>query len=158
MMSQEVFNAIESGDLNALEQILESGASSVVANEAGIHPLTLVASLIKKSYGSGNFEEEERYKRMAAMLIAHGAPDEDLEHACGEVSNLARHICRYVVDLSLEKRDVRRVSELIAMNRLWFEEESKTLEAAFLDAVAQGDRERINAMFENEQVHYAFEQ
>lgn len=157
-MSQAIFNAIESGDLAALEQILERGSSPVAANEAGVHPLTLVASLIRKSYGDGNFTEEERFKRMAAMLIAHGAPDEDLEHACGEVSNLARHVCRYVVDLSLEKKDVRKVEELIAKKRLWFEKESKALEEAFLDAIAKGDGERIDAMFENEQVHYAYEQ
>lgn len=157
-MSQAIFNAIESGDLAALEQILEMGASAVAANDAGVHPLTAVAALIKRSYEDGDFEKEEHYKRMAAMLIAHGAPEEDLEHAFGEVSNLARHICRYVIDLSLMKRDVRRVTELIANKRLWFEKESKTLEADFLDAIARGDKARIDAMFDSEQVHYAYEQ
>jgi hypothetical protein len=157
-MSQAIFNAIESKDLAALEQLLESGDSAIAADEHGVHPLTRVAALIKKRFGEGKYEEEERYKRMAAMLIVHGAPDEDLEHACGEVNNLARHVCRYVIDLSLEKQDVRRVKELIAMKRLWFEDESKALEAEFLDAIAQGNKGRIDSMFENEQVHYAYEQ
>jgi hypothetical protein len=157
-MSQAIFNAIESKDLAALERILESGTSPLVKNEEGSHPLSLVASLIKKSYYDGMFEDEELYKRMAAMLIVHGAPDEDLEHAFGEVSNLCRFICRYVIDLSMEKKTPDRVASLIKNKRLWFENDDKQLEADLMDAVEQGDSRRIEPMFEKGLVHFAYEQ
>lgn len=157
-MSQAIFNAILFQDLEALEQSLESGASPIALNEEEISPLTLVASLIKKSFDEEEYNEEDMYKKMAAMLIVHGAPEEDLHHDCGEVSNLCRYICRYVIDLSLERQDSRRVAELIAAKRLWFEENDEELEAAFINAIERGEKSRIDAMFDNGDVHYTYEQ
>lgn len=157
-MSRAIFNAIAIQDLEALEQCLERGSSPIAVNEEGIRPLTLVASLIKKSFEEKAFNEEDMYKKMAAMLIVHGAPVEDLHHECGEVSNLCRYICRHVIDLSLERQDSRRVAELIAAKRLWVEENDENLEVAFIDAINKGEKGRIDAMFDNGQIHYTYEQ
>ena len=92
------------------------------------------------------------------MLIVHGAPDADLQHALGEVSNLRRYTCRYIVDLSVKQRTPERVVALIEEKGLWFENDDVRLQADFLDAVRSGDGKRIEAMFENELVHFAFEQ
>lgn len=157
-MSQAIFNAIAFQDLEKLEECLESGDSPKTPNEEGIPPLTLVASLIKESFEEEAFKEEDVYKEMAAMLIVHGAPEEDLHHDLGEVSNLFRYICRYVIDLSLERQDSRRVAELIAADRIWFEEDDKELEEAFINAINKGEKSRIDAMFDNGQVHCTYEQ
>lgn len=157
-MSHVLFSAIESGDPAALEKCLEKGVSPVSVNEKGLHPLTFVASLIQKNYEEGRYEAEERYRKMAAMLIVHGAPETDLEHACGEVTNLARHICRYVVELCLHQHDIRRVAELIEMKRLWFQNDSKMLEKTLLEAIERGEKRRVDTMFDREQVHCAYEQ
>lgn len=157
-MPKPIFNAIESGDLAALEAILEKGTSPVTENEEGVHPLTYVATYIDKYFNEGRFEKEDLYKKMAAMLIVHGAPDADLMHAFGEVSNLRRYTCRYIVDLSAKKRSTEDVVTLIKEKSLWFSNNDKALEANFLTAVEKGECERIEAMFENDQVHFAFEQ
>jgi len=157
-MSQAIFNAIEFQDLEALEQYLESGASPKLPNDEGIAPLTLVASLIKKSFEERAYKEEDMYKKMAAMLIVHGAPEDDLHHECGEVSNLCRFICRHVIDLSLAQQDSRRIAELIAANRLWFEGDDLELKTAFINAIERGDKSLIDTMFDNGQVHYTYEQ
>lgn len=157
-MSQAIFNAIAFQDLETLEQCLESGDSPTIPNEEGIPPLTLVASLIKKSFEEGAYNEEDMYKKMAAMLIVHGAPEDDLHHEFGEVSNLCRYICRHVIDLSLERQDSRRVAELIAAKRLWFEGDDKELETAFIQAIERGEKSQIDAMFDNGRVHYTSEQ
>jgi len=157
-MPKPIFNAIEAGDLAALEQILEKGTSPVTENEEGVHPLTFVASLIDRYFNEGRFEKEDLYKKMAAMLIVHGAPDADLMHALGEVSNLRRYTCRYIIDLSVKKRSTEGVSTLIEEKSLWFSDSNNTLEADFLNAVKEGDSQRIEAMFENNLIHYAFEQ
>lgn len=157
-MSKAIFNAIALQDLETLEQSLESGESPKTPNEDGVPPLTLVASLIKKSFEARSDKEEDIYKKMAAMLIVHGAPEEDLHHDLGEVSNLCRYICRYVIDLSLERQDSRRAAELIAAKRLWFEGNSKELEEMFLDAINQGNHTQIDTMFNSGQVHYSYEQ
>lgn len=157
-MSKAVFNAIEAKDIGALEESLKSGTSLLAANEKNLHPLTLVASLIKKSFEDGRFEEEDLYKKMAAILIVHGAPCDDLKHACGEISNLCRYICRYIVDLSINMRSSERVVELIKEGRIWFEKDDKALEKVFLQAVENGEKGTIEAMFENSRVHYGYEQ
>jgi len=157
-MSRAIFNAIAFQDLEALEESLESGASPKALNEEGIRPLTLIASLIKKSFEEGEYKEEDMYKKMAAMLIVHGAPEEDLHHALGEVSNLGHYICRYVIDLSLERQDSRRVVELIAAKRIWFEDDDEELQAAFIVAIEKGDKSLVDAMFENGDVHHTYEQ
>ena len=157
-MSQAIFNAIENRDLDALEQSLEGGASPLTVNEAGQRPLTLVASLIKQSFTAGDYEEEERYKKMAAILIVHGAHDSDLQHACGEVSNLGRHVCRYVIDHALDQQESDPVARLIEAKRLWFEEDDADAKAELLDAIATGDREKVAAMMESGRMHYAYEQ
>ncbi len=157
-MSQAIFNAISFQNLEALEESLENGASPIITNEEGIRPLSLVASLIKKSFEEREYKEEEMYKKMAAMLIVHGAPEEDLHHDCGEVSNLCHHLCRYIIDLSLDRQNSHRVVDLIETKRLWFKEENKELEAAFINAIERGEKSLIDTMFDNGQVHYAYEQ
>ena len=157
-MSQAIFNAIAFQDLETLEQRLESGDSPTSPNEKGTPPLGLVASLIKKSFEEGEYDKEDLYKKMAAMLIVHGAPEKDLHHECGEVSNLCRYICSYVIDLSLERQDSRRVAELIAANHLWFEGNDKEIEEAFINAIERGEKSRVDAMLDNGQVHYTYEQ
>ncbi len=157
-MSQALFNAIAFQDLIKLEECLESGASPSLPNEEGLSPLALVASMIKKSFEDGAYKEEEMYKKMAAMLIVHGASGEDLHHECGETSNLCRQICRYVIELSLNRQDSAKVAELINANRLWFEEDNPELEEAFINAIEKGDKKRVETMFEKCQVHYAYEQ
>jgi hypothetical protein len=141
-----------------LEARLKSGASPLVTNEEGLHPLRLVATLIKKSFEDGNFGEEDLYKKMAAVLIVHGAPCDDLKHACGEISNLCRYICGYIVERSTKMRDSGRVVELIREGRIWFEKDDKDVEKRFLDAVEKGDRETVDSLFENGEIHYAYEQ
>ncbi|UFS63422.1 hypothetical protein LOH54_04650 [Sulfurimonas sp. HSL-3221] len=157
-MPKPIFNAIEAGNLAALEQILEAGTSPITENEAGLHPLTLVGSLIESAFEAGAFEQEDTYKRMAAMLIVHGAPDGDLEHALGEVSNLRRYTCRYIIELSMKRNTPERVAELIAEKYLWFENDDPKTETAFMNAVKNGDRSLVDAMFEAGRVNYAFEQ
>ena len=157
-MPQPIFDAIESGDLAALEKILESGASPLTKNERGEHPLQRVAALIKQCFNTEMFEKEDLYKQMAAMLIVHGAPAEDLKHAFGEVSNLRRFTCQYIVDLYVKKQKPGSVAALIMDKTLWFENDDKKLEAEFMDAVEKGDKTRVDAMFVNGLVHCAFEQ
>ncbi len=157
-MSKAIFNAIAVQDLETLEECLESGASPIIANEEDIRPLSLVASLIKKSFEDGNYHEEEIYKKMAAMLIVHGAPEEDLHHECGEVSNLCHQLCRYIIDLSINRQDSRRVVDLIEAERIWFDGNDNELKAAFLNAVERGEKSLIDTMFDNGQVHYTYEQ
>jgi len=157
-MPQPIFNAIEAGDLAALEQILENGTSPIAENETGKHPLTLVGEMIESAFEKGSFDEEERYRRMAAMLIVYGAPDGDLEHALGEVSNLRRYTCRYIVDRSAKNRRVEKVVELIKEKYLWFENDDAQTEKAFITAVGEGDGKRIDGMFEKGLVRFAFEQ
>lgn len=157
-MAQAIFDAIEFQDIEALENHLENDASPIVANEEGIRPLTVVADLIKKSFDEGMYEQEEMYKRMAAMLIVHGAPEKDLHHQCGEVSNLCHSLCRYIVDRSIALQNSFRVIDLIEAKRLWFNEDDKELEKAFIHAIQTGDKNRVDEMFDKDQVHYAYEQ
>lgn len=157
-MSQAIFNAIAFQDLEKLEECLESGDSPTLPDEDGNSPLALIAFLIKKSFEEKSFNEEDVYKKMAAMLIVHGASEEDLHHELGEVSNLCRFICRYVIDLSLERQDSRRVAELIAANRIWFEADDEELEETFINAIDRGEKSRIDAMFDDGQVHCNYEQ
>lgn len=157
-MSDTIFKAISAKDIESLETALKSGASLVSTNEEGLHPLSLTASLIKKSFEDGVFDDEDLYKKMAAVLIVHGAPCDDLKHACGEISNLCRYICHYIVEVSAKNRDSGRVGELIREGRIWFENDDKTLEKRFLDAVEQGDMSAVDAMFEKGMIHYGYEQ
>ncbi|WP_345971065.1 MULTISPECIES: hypothetical protein [Sulfurimonas] len=157
-MPKPIFNAIEAGDAAALEQILEAGTSPITENEAGVHPLTLVGTLIERAFEAGEFDREDTFKRMAAMLIVHGAPDGDLEHALGEVSNLRRYTCRYIIELSMKHNTPKTVSELITEKYLWFENDDPKTETAFMNAVKSGDRTLVDAMFEAGHVNYAFEQ
>jgi hypothetical protein len=155
-MSQAIFNAIAFQDLETLEQRLESGDSPTSPNEKGTPPLGLVASLIKKSFEEGEYDKEDLYKKMAAVLIAHGAHDSDLQHACGEVSNLGRHLCHYVIDHALDQQESGSVSKMIEAKRLWFSDDNA--EGTLLDAIARGDRSAVDALFENDRVHFAYEQ
>lgn len=157
-MSQAIFNAIAVQDIEALENCLENGASPIVANEDGVRPLHLVASLIKKSFEAREYEEEDMYKKMAAILIVHGAPEEDLHHDCGEVSNLCHHLCRYIIDRSIDLQTSLRVVDLIEAKRLWFNDDDKDLEEAFIHAIERGDKNRVDEMFDNGDVHYTYEQ
>lgn len=157
-MSQAVFNAIEAKDISALENSLLGGASPECVNAEGKHPLSLVASLIQRSFADGAFEDEDLYKKMAAVLIVNGAPRDDLKHACGEVSNLCRYICRYTVDLATQIQESDRVVELIQEERIWFEGDQKVQEKNFLEAVEKGQKDVIGAMFEKGLVHTAYEQ
>lgn len=157
-MSPTIFDAISCQDLETLEQSLKNGISPITVNEEGISPLALVASLIQKSFDDANYNEENMYKQMAAMLIVNGAPEDELYQYCGEVSNLSRYICDYIIDISLQRQDSRKVAELIAAKRLWFENNADELEAAFLEAIQRGDKGKVDAMLENDKVHYAYEQ
>ena len=155
-MSQPIFTAIEAQDIEKLEQSIEGGASPLTVNDQGLRPLTLIASLIKQSYTEGDYEKEDLYKKMAAVLIAHGAHDSDLQHACGEVSNLGRHLCHYVIDHALDQQESGSVSKMIEAKRLWFSDDNA--EGTLLDAIARGDRSAVDALFENDRVHFAYEQ
>jgi hypothetical protein len=155
---KNIFKAIETENLAALEQILESGSSPITEDETGEHPLTRVAAMIEQAFQENALEKEDLCKQMAAMLIVHGAPDADLMHALGEVSNLRRYICRYTVDLAVKNRAVENVTALINEKELWFKHDDKQLETEFINAVKNGDTARIETMFENELVHVAFEQ
>ncbi|MEJ2501644.1 MAG: hypothetical protein P8Y65_11130, partial [Campylobacterales bacterium] len=158
VMPQSIFSAIESGDLATLERILDGGVSPLVKNEKGEHPLSRIAALIKQCFNTEKFEEEDLYKKMAAMLIVHGAPADDLKHAFGEVSNLHRFVCQYAVDLAVSKRKPASVAALIRDRTLWFQNDDERLEADFMYAVEKGDKARVDAMFEKGLVHCAFEQ
>ncbi len=157
-MPQNIFKAIETENLTALEQILESGSSPITEDERGVHPLTRVAAMIEQAFKENAFDKEDLCKQMAAMLIVHGAPDADLMHALGEVSNLRRYICRYSVELAAKNKSPERVTRLIDEKELWFKNDDEKLKAELIDAVKSGDCERIDAMFENELVYVTFEQ
>lgn len=156
-MSNAVFNAIGSKDIESLEKSVDQVSVHSVDAE-GVHPLTLVASLIKTSNVEGMFEDEQLYKKMAAVLIVNGASYEDLHHECGEVSNLCHYVCGYIIERSLKAGSTKECVELIEKGHLWFKDDDKAVETDFLDAVAKGDKAHIDSMFEKGLANYAYEQ